>query len=290
MNGLTPTTISTRPNWADCAAQIMSQARESSNPAVRHSPCTQEIVGMGRSSMRWVMSIRRPMNPVASSGESSLNTFTSATPVKTLPSARTSSARMGSRATWSSRSTSSAVSSSPNRFRGGSSMTSTPRSPSRSKRTRSATELVRHLGQPVLVHVHRLARKAQRVALVARDHVHVEVEDGLPGRRLARGQEIYPVAAEPVSHHECQPLGPLDRPVEVLLVDLVQVAGVPAGDDQGVPARPRVDVHERHGVLVLGHYLGIELARGDLAEDAVVVRHAGGSLLEPAGLAEAPVQ
>ena len=40
ISGVMPTTISTSPNCADSAAQIMSQASESSKPAVRHRPCT----------------------------------------------------------------------------------------------------------------------------------------------------------------------------------------------------------------------------------------------------------
>ena len=45
MNGVTPTTISTSPNWADSDAQIMSQASDSSKPAVRQSPWTTARVG-----------------------------------------------------------------------------------------------------------------------------------------------------------------------------------------------------------------------------------------------------
>ena len=41
-------------------------------------------------------------------------------------------------------------------------------------------------------------RQLQRIIRVARDHVHVEVEDRLPGRRAARVQQVDPVGAEPL--------------------------------------------------------------------------------------------
>jgi len=58
MNGVIPTTRSTRPKRAESAAQIRSQARESSKPQVRQRPATDEMVGKGRSSTRRVIARR----------------------------------------------------------------------------------------------------------------------------------------------------------------------------------------------------------------------------------------
>ena len=46
---------------------IRSQASASSNPAVRHSPCTDARVGNGISSTRWVISSRPSKSSAASS-------------------------------------------------------------------------------------------------------------------------------------------------------------------------------------------------------------------------------
>ena len=48
--GVRPTTRSTRPNWAPSAAQIMSQPSETSRPAVRQRPWTRARVGISRRS------------------------------------------------------------------------------------------------------------------------------------------------------------------------------------------------------------------------------------------------
>ena len=53
-------------------------------------------------------------------------------------------------------------------------------------------------------------------------------------------------------HPAREPLRGDDRGLEILGLDLEQVARVPARDDQRVPARGRVDVHERDRALVLG--------------------------------------
>src|SRR3954447_11120484 len=272
MSGVSPTTISTSPNWADSAAQIMSQASESSNPAVRQSPCTQASVGSGRSSRRWVISSRLAMKSSASSGVRPWNTFTSAPPVNTRPSARTSRARIGSRSASSRQATTASVSSRPKRLSGGSSITRTPRSPSRSKRARSAIpKLPGHLGELALADVHRLARELEGIVLVTRDHVYVEVEDRLPGRALARVDEVHPVAIEGVAGPKRHALGGVGGPGQVVVIDVVEVARVPARDHERVAPGPGVEVHERQRVLVLVDDLGGGLARRDLAEDAVVV-------------------
>ena len=56
---------------------------------------------------------------------------------------------------------------------------------------------------------------------------------------------------------------------EVVGRDLGQVGGVRAGDHEAVAARAGVDVHERHRPLVRADDRGGQLARDDLAEDAI---------------------
>ena len=85
-----------------------------------------------------------------------------------------------------------------------------------------------------------------------------------------RVQQVDPVAAERVAHAQRQPLGRRDGVREVLVRRVVEVPRVVARDHERVAARPRVDVHERDRVLVLLDDLGGQLARHDLAEDAVV--------------------
>src|SRR5918999_4296256 len=269
ISGVRPTTASTSPNWADSAAQIISQASESSKPAVRHRPWTLASVGNGRPSILWVISSSFRTKSTACSSVRPSKTCTSAPPVKMSPSARTSSARTPSLSAWSSAARESSTISPPNRLSGGSSITTTPRSPLRSNLA-FATQLAGRLGQLVLFDVHRAAGQPERIVVVARDHVQVEVEDRLPGRLLAGVQDVDPVAAERVPHALGQPLGGRHGAGQVLLPDLVQVARVRPRDQQRVPASPRVDVHEGDRVLVLLDDLGRPLAGRDGAEDAVV--------------------
>src|SRR5215212_4424984 len=171
------------------------------------------------------------------------------------------------------------------RFSGWLSITRTPRSPWRASRARSATaELRRDLRQLALLRLERLAGQPQRVVLVARDHVQMQVEDGLPRRLLARVEQVDAVAAERVAHPQGQPLRGGDRVSEVLLRRLVEVPRVVARDHERMPSRPRVDVHEGDRVLVLLDHLGRQLAGHDLAEDAVVVWHGRAAYSQPARL------
>ena len=99
----------------------------------------------------------------------------------------------------------------------------------------------------------------------------MEVKDGLPGRGLARVDEVDPVAAQALLHPAREALGASRGAGEVVQVDVVQVPGVPPRDHQRVAAGPRVDVHECDRVLVLVHQLRRDLAGEDLAEETVVV-------------------
>ena len=125
----------------------------------------------------------------------------------------------------------------------------------------------------------RRPRQPQRIAVVARDHVDVEVEDRLPGGRAARVEQVDAVGTEALGGRPRQPLRRGDGGGEVLGIDLEQVGRVPAGDDEGVAAGGGVDVHEGHGPLVLVHALGRDLAGDDLAEQAVGISVAHGRQL-----------
>src|SRR5215212_4678957 len=111
------------------------------------------------------------MNSRACSSVRPWKTCTSAPPVNSSPSARTTSARRPSPAACSSAATTSATISCPNRLSGGSSITRTPRSPSRSSRA-LATELVGHPLELVLLNLLRLAGEPERVPASPRVEVH----------------------------------------------------------------------------------------------------------------------
>ena len=117
------------------------------------------------------------------------------------------------------------------------------------------------LGQP---------RQLQRIVLVARDHVHVEVEDRLP-----RGPADVVQDVEPVRAAACRACGAITRRTACIAasrsssLELEQVLGVRARDHDRVAARRRIDVHDRQRALVGVDHLAGDLAGDDLAEDAV---------------------
>src|SRR5579875_2127212 len=76
-----------------------------------------------------------------------------------------------------------------------------------------------------LVRVARLRDPGQLqwVAVVARDHVEVEVEHRLPGRRTAGVHEVDAVGPERGQGSPGEPLGGADRRGEVLGIDIEQV-------------------------------------------------------------------
>src|SRR4051812_3681761 len=59
-------------------------------------------------------------------------------------------------------------------------------------------ELVRGLGDLIRIAGSGMPRQPERVRLVARNDVHVEMEDGLPRRRAARVDEVDAVRGEAV--------------------------------------------------------------------------------------------
>src|SRR5690242_12109530 len=69
----------------------------------------------------------------------------------------------------------------------------------------------------------RTGGKLEGVVLVAGDHVNVEVEDRLPGGRLAGIEQVHTVAAEPVAHLLGQVLRGRERVREIVVTDLVEV-------------------------------------------------------------------
>src|SRR5215218_5424369 len=269
ISGVSPTTRSTSPKFADSAAQIRSHASESSKPAVRQSACTHAIVGIGRSSSRCVKFNSPAVNSRDWSGSRPSNTCTSAPPVNTSPSARITRARTPAFSASPTASKTATVSSRPKRLSGGSSITTTPTFPRRSSRAlRSATQLLRDGRQLLVVGLLRARRELERVVLVAGDHMDVEVEDRLPGGGPERVQQVHAVGAEPLSHARSEAPGCRGGARQVLFGHLEQVLRVGAGDHERVPACPWVDVHERERLLVLLDDLGRELTGDDLAEDA----------------------
>ena len=105
----------------------------------------------------------------------------------------------------------------------------------------------------------------------------MEVEDRLPVRAAARVEEVHAVGTEPLGHPPGHPLGAAHHRIQVVLGHLQEVLGVLARDDEQVPARRRVDVHEGDGALILVDLRAGDLARDDLAEETVrVLGHEGG--------------
>src|SRR5436305_10455365 len=98
-----------------------------------------------------------------------------------------------------------------------------------------------------LVHVAfgRSPRKPQGVGGVARDHVDVEMEHGLPGRAPARVEQVDAVGAETLARPARDPLGAGHRRGQALGSDPEQVAPVRARAPEPVSARGRAHGHER---------------------------------------------
>src|SRR3954470_22927088 len=279
--GVSPTTASTRPKRADSVAQIMSQPSEISSPAVRQRPWTRASVGIDRFSRRGTTGISEPnASPAAPSSTTRWKLCTSTPPVKMSPSARQTSARASDASTSSMQETSAPHASSPNRLSGGFSRIITATLRSRSGRMGSVILSSQSLGDlGDLVRVARLGDpgELQRIALVARHDMYVEMEDRLPGGCSAGIDQVDPVRAQHVLHPPRQPLRREGGGCEIVLADLEQVGRVLSRYHQRMTGRGRVDVHEGDGALVGVDRLARDRPRDDPAEEAVGVGHADGA-------------
>src|SRR5262245_19904997 len=289
----------------------MSQPSETSRPAVRHSPWTSASVGIGRDSRRRTTSSSGVNAPERSPPASTARwkPLTSAPPVNTSPSARQTSARASLASTSSRQATSASVVAFPNRLSGGSCNTSDATASSRSTRTgcpltgtpwfalgpeqllpappspcaascsRALPDAIGERLDLVRLARPRDPRELERVVLVTRDHMQVEVVDRLPSGRAARVEDVEAGRLERGPH----PLGEATRgdggSLEVLVRDLDQVSAMDPRDDERVPGSRRVDVHERDRVVVGVDDLRRHVAGNDPAEEAVA-RHPRGRLDE----------
>src|SRR5690242_9424236 len=243
--GVRPTTFSTRPNLADSEAKIRSQPSATSSPHVRHSACTEASVGSGMSSSRCTTRTRPWKIWSAWSGVLPWKWWTSTPPVNERPSARKTSARTCCASASSSAASRSLCSSGVQRLSGGESTTTTPTSPSRSKRTSwSATQLGRDPRQLVRARLLGAGGELERIVHVARDRVDVEVEDRLPRGGPARVEQVHAVAAELLLLHAREALSAGGGGGEVCFRDLEVICRVVARDHQRMAPRPRIDVHE----------------------------------------------
>src|SRR5215218_9854702 len=129
-----------------------------------------------------------------------------------------------------------------------------------------SAELLGGFGDLVGVARSGMPRQPQRVGLEAWDDVHVEVEDGLPGRRAARVDQVDAVGAEALDLSAGQLLGGAQAGRQVIRRNLEQIARVRTRNHEEVAARRRVDVHERDRAVVLAHARRGHVARDDLAE------------------------
>ena len=137
----------------------------------------------------------------------------------------------------------------------------------------AAPQFLRRALDLLIVSRSRNPGQLQRIIAVAGDHVHVEVENALPRRGAAGVEEVHALCSEPLDRQPGQPPGGLDGRLQVLRRDLQQVAAVRARDHERVPAGRGCDVHEGQRALVLGDDARGQLARDDLAEDAVGSAH-----------------
>ena len=274
IDGVSPTRTSTRPNCAPSAATSRSQASAISRPHVRHSACAAKTTGNGRSSMPCTSSKPRRQRSAPSSGLRSLKTLTSTPPVQTRPSARSSRPRGRSVGDVADRRVQALVDVAVEEVQRRlgdrqdgerAVLLECPGAEAGHARSASAASSSRSPPSPGD------PGQSHRVVGVARDHVQVEVEHGLPGDRAARVDQVDAVGAERLGHALRQPLGRLNDGGELVGRDLEQVARVLLGDHERVAVRARVDVHEGDRPVVLVDLPDGQFAGDDLAEDAVGV-------------------
>ena len=151
----------------------------------------------------------------------------------------------------------------------------------RSRRSASAAAAISSWSPGAGIH-----GSSQRVVLVARDDVDVEVEDRLPRRGAARVEQVDAVGAEALARlaaraaarPACTRRGPRrDR--------RAGPCACSRGIDERVAARRRVDVHEAIVRSSSSTIVAGQLARDDLAEDAVGIRGHGGERTDQPRLA-----
>jgi hypothetical protein len=107
------------------------------------------------------------------------------------------------------------------------------------------------------------------IGSIAGDDVHMEMRHNLTGRRAARVPEVDALASEPLAHHAGETLRGGEDLREVIGVDVTEVLCVTARHHQRMTPPPRVDVHERDGVLILGDDRGGQSTRDNPTEDAL---------------------
>ncbi len=125
------------------------------------------------------------------------------------------------------------------------------------------------------------------VRLVAGHDVDVEVEDALPGRRPGRMDEVHPSRFQRPPQQAGDPARHPRDPRVLLVLQVPEALGVPAGHDQRMPSRRRRDVQERHRVLVLEQPVGRGPPGHDRAEHAVTHRR---SLRPGRGWGQPPIR
>ena len=119
IDGVSPTTFSTRPNFAFGEATIRSQASASSKAAVRVSAWAAKTTGAGSASTWSIIPSSSSHSSFPCSGVSPAKTLTSTPPETARPSARISSARGGSALTASTAARRSSIIRWSKRFSGG---------------------------------------------------------------------------------------------------------------------------------------------------------------------------
>ena len=108
------------------------------------------------------------------------------------------------------------------------------------------------------------------VALEARDHVQVNVEDILAGRFAVGEEEVDTFAAQAgTAHGGRHALGDAKQVHAGGFVQLGQVGGVGLGDDQQVTRHHGIQVHKGQADVVLEDDTCRRLPCGNRAEDAI---------------------
>src|SRR3989304_1949584 len=113
--------------------------------------------------------------------------------------------------------------------------------------------------------------QAKAVVEVPWDDVEVDVEHLLAGHFAVGEEEVDPFAAQAApAQSPGNPLSDLKDPAAVGVIELGQVGGVAARDDEGVALRDGPDVEKGDHGLIFVDKAGARFAARDAAEDAVL--------------------
>lgn len=95
----------------------------------------------------------------------------------------------------------------------------------------------------------------QRVTLIPRDHVQMEVEYRLPSRRATRVHEVDPIWGQGALNHACNVQGCGHGSLGIFCRHVPHIPRMSLWDHKNMAFRRRMKVHDRHDGLVFIHAL-----------------------------------